>query len=269
MRDGFVVLAAASLFVFVGCPDAGVQADDDTAADDDDDVLHDQVDPSSVENHDYLWDLYTASFDEPFDGGIVKQWMGGNPNVAFHVSGIDEGSNQIQAYAALVTRSGDDYIQYLCQPTIQLSDPRPGLWENPSFEFGPVEVEPGDFHESHVAHVALLFDDKTMTGRFTQPGDVISDGTIDGAMDTRYLDESIDPGAEEGIACEVLAEIDIDCIECPDGSGPYCLVVSAEGIDGEVVSVIAEHPETGAALTGLMEVTPVMVEAWEASGFCP
>ena len=277
VRNTIVMLLFGLPLSLLGCPDESPQGDDDVSgdddttasADDDDDALDDQVDPSTVEGNDYLWDLYSASFNEPFDGGILKQWMGGNPNVLFHVSGIDEGSNQIQAYAALVTRSGDEYVQYLCQPTIQLGDPQPGLWENPSFEFGPVEAEPEDSHEFYTAHIALLFADKTITGRFTQPGDAISDGTIDGTMDTRYLDESIDPGAEEGIACEVLAEIDIDCIECPDGSGPYCLVVSAVGIEGQVVAVTAEHPETGEALTGLTEVTSEMVEAWEAGSFCP
>ena len=52
------------------------------------------------------------------------------------------------------------------------------------------------------------------------------------------------------------------CEDCPDGSGPYCLTVSAYGIVSEVVSVLAYHPETAEEFTTLQEVSADDIAGW-------
>jgi len=109
----------------------------------------------------------------------------------------------------------------------------------------------------------------TTSGRFSPSGEEIHAGQAWSQLDTRMLDELIDPAAEEGAACELLASLAITCQACPYGEGPFCVEMAAEGITSYETAVTGTDPQTGALYTTLTRVTPSQVAAWEAGGHCP
>ena len=217
---------------------------------------------TTIVGNDYFLDLGSATFTEPPGvGSLLAQYIA-DVYVIMHVDAIDEGAGTIDIYGGIVDKEGNDYVQDLCTPTLGMTETEPGQWDNPYMQIGPT-----DFHIAIEGYDADIIDLR-IGGSFTADGSTLVGGTFDGQMDTRVLDELIDPGADEGAACDLLGSLGIECEECPDGSGPFCLTVSAYGIISEKVDVLGYDPETAAEYDTLTYVSEAMIKDWIAGGFC-
>jgi Bacterial Ig-like domain len=219
-------------------------------------------DPASdIVGQDYFLDLGTAEFTEPPGvGGILSQYIA-DVYVIFHIAAIDEGAGTIDVFGGIVDKDGSDYVQDLCTETLPMTAEEPGTWDNPYMQIGPT-----DFELAIEGYEATI-DDLMIGGAFSSDGSMMVGGTFDGKMDTRVLDDLIDPDAEEGAACELLSSLGIECEECA-GGGAFCLTVSAHSIVSEKVSITGIDPGTGGVTEGLTLVTADDVAAWVASGDC-
>jgi len=211
------------------------------------------TDTAAIEGSDYFLDLGSATFTEPPGvGSLLSQYIA-DVYVIFHAADIDAGAGTIEVYGGIVDKDGNDYVQDMCTETLEFPG---GTFEDPYMQIGPT-----DFNIAIEGYEATIID-LMIGGAFTPDGSAMVGGTFDGQMDTRVLDDLIDPGAEEGAACDLLGSLGIECEECPDGSGPYCLTVSAYGIISEMVDVVAEHPEDGTMYDTLQEVSAEDIAGW-------
>ncbi len=211
------------------------------------------ADVTAIEGADYFLDLGSATFTEPPGvGSLLSQYIA-DVFVIFHIVDIDEDGGTLEVFGGIVDKDGNDYVQDMCTETLPFPG---GDWSNPYMQIGPT-----DFTIAIEGYEATIID-LMIGGAFTPDGAAMMGGTFDGQMDTRVLDDLIDPGADEGAACELLGSLGIECEECPDGSGPYCLTVSAYGILSEKVSVIATHPEDGTPYDTLQLVTADDIDGW-------
>ncbi len=209
---------------------------------------------------DYFWDLCTAEFTVPQGvGGLFSQYFC-SEDVVHHIAAVDEGQQTIEMLSGPLEQH---HVQDMCQPTMWLTESQVGMWDEPRFALGPVDLA---LPLSPFAPNAL---DAYLTGVFASDGGFILNGTLDGYFDTRSMDEVVDPGGEEGMACEAFENLGIDCVDCPDGSGRFCMFISAENTVSERISVQGVNPETGEEYDTLTEVTEDQVQAWVDAGFCP
>jgi hypothetical protein len=246
-------------------PDDDTTDDDDDTADDDDTTADEVVTPTGhpAEGRDFLRDLAAATITAPPGmDSLASQYLT-DVSVVFHVHAVDEAAGEIDIYGAMLEQVGGQLQQNLCSPTWNLASAGAGTYKEPFFSIGPADVEIG-FDGSTGSAYGLI-----TSGRFTAGWDAIVAGEASSQLDTRMLDELIDPNADEGAACELLASLAINCQPCPYGLGPFCLQMAAEGIVSTEVGVYGIDPETGAQYSTLTRVTPAQVAAWEAGGFCP
>ena len=202
---------------------------------------------------DYFLDLGSATFTEPPGvGSLLSQYIA-DVYVIMHVGDIDVDANAIDVFGGIVEKDGNDFVQDMCEPTLEFPG---GDFSDPYMQIGPT-----DFFINIEGYEATIID-LMIGGSFTTDGAALVGGTFDGQMDTRVLDDLIDPGADEGAACDLLGSLGIECEECPDGSGPFCLTVSAYGIFSEQVNVSAVHPEDGTPYTTMQEVLETDIAGW-------
>lgn len=217
-RTREILLCIGISLAFLGCVSQTEDddADDDVADDDvgDDDACVDPVaDPAgSVVGQTYDLDLGTAEFTAPPKvGGIFSQYIA-DVSVMLEIQVIDVDAGTV--------------VVLLGSPP---ADATTGSWQNPYFVVGPadftMEVEGYPFGWTGIE----------LDGCFTVDGSAIEAMTLSGTLDTRALDDLIDPGAEEGAACELLASLEIECEPCPGDGDPYCLTVDAQHLRAERV----------------------------------
>lgn len=233
--------------------------DDDTGTGDDDDIVG--AGEEEIVGNDYHVDLTSATFTEPPGvGGIIGQYLG-EVHLAFHVTALDGDSGDAEVFSTLVEPDGDAYVQDLCMATHDLSDD--AVWAPPFIEM--------TFNEWIIAVEGneCTVDGMLTSFAFPAGGVELAAGTLEGELNTLCLDEMIDPGADPGAACDLLASLGIECIDCADGSGPFCLFIAAEDIGGDIAEVTGADPETGEATAGLQTIPEAMVTDWVAGGYCP
>jgi len=225
------------------------------------------LDPwNDVVGRDYVRDFSRATIVEPPLGIMdpVEYFT------ALRVVSVASATDTIELFGAPVTGDGGDYTQDLCTPTFAFTGDMAGDWCNPHAALGPLDVTfPAFLAPNPASQMAVTVYDYTATGTFAADGDAMGGGTLDGVMDTRAMDELVDPDAGEGAACELLATLGIHCVQCPDGSGPLCLTLRVEDIPAEPAEITSTDPGTEETITGLVEVTTNQVEAWQAEGLCP
>ncbi len=215
---------------------------------------------SSMIDHDYFIDLGSATFTEPPGvGSLLSQYIADIYPIV-HVVDLEDGEGWIDLLMTVCLREGNDHVQDLCVTTHALDGAHLDCpYFEATFDEYAFDLEDGE----------CALRDMTLAGSFSIDGSSIVGGTLVGELDSRCLDPLVDPGSDEGVTCELLASLGIECAECTDDSGPFCLHVDAYGIYSEQVDVIGLDPETGEEFEGLTEVTEDMVADWEAVGDCP
>jgi len=218
------------VLVLQGCPAGGDPADDDTTTGDDDlsdddagddDTGDDDsgdddagsgevVDPEeTLIGARYALDLGTAEITQPPQVGSVFPMFTGDFFVVLEVEELDQAAGTI----------------HLDFEGNELPAPE-GIWYNPSFTSGAMDaVDPltgcASFRDAHVA------------GVFSASGTTVFGASLVGELDTRGLDELIDPAAEEGAACELLTTLGMTCDPCSVDAEPFCFDLMAQQITGE------------------------------------
>jgi hypothetical protein len=192
----------------------------------------------------------------------MGQYLADTPMI-MHVETIDHDAGQIWMYGGMVDGPGPQHQQDLCIPTYSYNNGQPGVWNDPVYGVGPV-----DLHHVHEGRPGVTYD-FVATGTIAPDGSSMSNGTVAGSVDTRFLDLLIDPQAEVGAACELLASLGVNCLPCPNGQGPFCIDFEATGVTATEVSVTGINPETEQATNTLTEVDQAQVQAWHNIGLCP
>jgi len=210
---------------------------------------------------DYGLDLKTGTFtDASFMGTMFESYYP-ETLMGIHVEAIT--GTEIQVYGGAVTAGDGNHIQNLCHPTISFTsedgEPGPGLFVDPYLHIGPQDVSTNPWGYENV------LSDVEIGGSFAVEGDTLAEGTFEGLYDLWSYEFELGWICN----CEIVNSLGIDCVECPDGSGPCCVVFSGRNFPAGRVEVTGTHPETGEQTIGLTEVTTEMVAAWETGGFCP
>jgi len=193
------------------------------------------TDAGGLVGNDYALDLGSARFLRPESvGDVIGEFL--DVEILMSVKSV-EGSD-LTVFGA-IGDSEQAGVQEQCSPTIDF--PSADFSENPYFELGPqqftVEVE----------GVTVTIEDLFLAGSFSPDGSYIDGATLAGIVDTRPFAPLIedDPDAPEDAVCELVGNLQIDCIECPDGSGAFCLEILADSIaaTSEGVSDLVEIPD--------------------------
>jgi hypothetical protein len=78
--------------------------------------------------------------------------------------------------------------------------------------------------------------DFSISGTFSSDGSLIGEARFSGLGDTSGMGVLLNLGTEPDAVCSgLLADVGLDCIECPNDSGPYCIRLT--GIIGEAALI--------------------------------
>ena len=216
--------------------------------------IEDPVD-TVVGNH-YFVNVGMGKFHEPPGvGGLLAQYAE-DMSLLFKVRDVHEDSGGIEILGATTVIDGEEISQDLCEPTMNLTEPGTGHWDNPYLETVPRLLQ------TKVEGKLVTIHDFKYGASITEDGEMAVGGMFDGVMDIRVFDTLIDPHAQEGAACELLASLGLLCGDCPDDTGRFCMYVAAYDIPGTRVDVYSMNPETGEEYDTIIEISQEMVDHW-------
>ena len=229
------------------------------------------VDPSELlVGASYDMDMSSAWYTEPPGVfGLMSQYLTGMLFL-FKIVELDEPSGEIELMGASVQRIEGQLFQDLCEPTLDLTGPGCGRWDNPYLETVPTVLR------ARTEGVLFTVYDFLFRGSITVDGEAVEGGGFEGLLDTRVFDSAFedsdwvdDSSVGEGITCELFASLNMECIDCPLDQGRFCIQVNTFNMSGTRVDVTSTNPETDELHEGLIEVTEEMVAHWTDLGFCP
>ncbi len=158
--------------------------------------------------------------------------------------GIAEDSAlEIGALQLDVVTADEDGFQEPCVPVSRVTDPEaPGLWLDPTASLRGVDVPmplagSGD-------HYTLQ--DADLDWTVHPDGDSIAGATLTGVLDAREIDPLLtnEDDDEEGVLCDLVRKtVGVECFDCPDGSGPFCMDLELSGMTGARVDIAIEPME--------------------------
>jgi hypothetical protein len=100
------------------------------------------------------------------------------------------------------------------------------------------------------AGLQVNLDNFELSGAFTPDVASIQGGTLKGSIDTRTLKEALSLGtdAPDDAVCGFVAAVGVQCEECPNGDGPYCLGLwvtdlEAANVGGTITPITAAEAE--------------------------
>jgi len=172
----------------------------------------------------------------------------------------------IHALFANAEEFGGDVTQEPCALTSVLTagedgevgtaDDQPATLTDPEIILGPADL---DFGVLQGTSVPML--DSIMGGTFGPDLDDLAGGFFTGVMDTRPLDETLDPDGGEGAVCNLMAEtVGVFCEECgAPNPGEFCLTITVVDLVNEVIA------EPSIVPTGCADI----IDAWEMDSECP
>ncbi len=180
----------------------------------------------------FRFDLESGTWHKPEGVGSLIAGLLGEYGLAFALTDASafEPADQpgVHINGALIAQEGDSWVQDACTPTLPYTygpdgeagtgDDFRATWDDPWLTFGPgdlelvvtdIEASIKDFHLNGVVHPGL---------------DDLRGLELQGSADTRALDSQVGEDAEEGAVCGLVKEVaDIDCIECGEPPGEFCL----------------------------------------------
>ncbi|MBT3224673.1 MAG: hypothetical protein HN348_36870, partial [Proteobacteria bacterium] len=192
----------------------------DTA--DTDDLLDTAVGPTW--DHTFLVDFGQGTIVEPPIISLVPIKI----DTKFLVGTTDPADTAISMIAAIADEATTPPQQDVCVPSVDLDPTNYG--NAPYFD---AEI---DQMEMYVSGIEVKVMAGQMVGTFNQPNyDGISDLEMEGEVDTRPLVNYVSPGGPPEAVCDLLASLGVSCLDCPDGSGFYCVHVRIESLTGHGV----------------------------------
>jgi hypothetical protein len=117
--------------------------------------------------------------------------------------------------------------QDACSPSIPFANPA-------TFDQNPYFVVEADSLPIVVSGATVEITDMTLSGSFRADLSAVEGLRLIGTIDTRPLAEVIGgPGAAEGAVCDLFSgTFRIDCVECRDGSGTFCIDLELDDMVG-------------------------------------
>jgi hypothetical protein len=234
------------------------------------------VDSSALVGGTWILDFDSGTFVEPAGLGAILQsqfaeqvlLVGATP-----ASEPDQGTVMLQAAIGQSTLPG--WEQDPCETSSVwtagpdgiegTADDTPATFDDPMLSFGPQDVV------VPLAGLETLFGDLELNGILHPEGTEFAGVSFSATIDTRSLDESLDPEGGVGAMCELLEEtIGVSCIECGgDEPGPYCLPFSAidmelPRVDGLTLEALACEDIIGRVEAGTCTANDA--EEWDPTG---
>ncbi len=185
-------------------------------------------DPASLVGRTYALDLAAGRFLEPEGvGDLLATFL--TFDLLLGVTAADAAA--IQFLGAL---SDDSGAQDMCTESI-LFPQTADFTANPYFEVAssalPIEIE----------GFTAVINDLLLSGAFTPSGDAIVGAVLQGSIDTRALVEPLGFTGDSAV-CDLVATFLVECVECSDPPGPYCLTISVDNmVANEVPGVTLEE----------------------------
>ena len=187
-----------------------------------------------------------------------------------HVTAFDEDAGTFQAFGGPTEYQDGTYVQDFCEPTGPPIEDRTGSWQNPRFEIGTFNYGTYGWLWGLPAPYEFYLLGGTIEGSFVDGGNALSGFIFRGYMDVAVICDLFGPCEDQWeAACEGLGDYGLDCVECPDGSGPYCIGFEFFDIEGAQVDVVGTNPETGEQYSTLTDISQETVSDWWAGPECP
>lgn len=174
--------------------------------------------------------LADGNWIQPAGLGEVIASLIGEYEIMVSPTAVDEVGGTIDMLAGVAT-AGE---QNVCSPTI----PFPAAdYVNPFFSLTAEELP------LVVADVAIDITNLELSGAFAPDGSRIQGAVMKGKVDSRPLAIAFNFGTTDDAGCIALSGFGVQCEECDNGAGPYCITVNIENL------------EATAAATTLVEIT--------------
>lgn len=175
----------------------------------------------------YALDLGNARFTEPEGiGSLLGSLL--TVDLLIAVESIEDPN--ITMFGAIGVE-GESGVQEPCSETIAF--PTADISDNPYFELGPQEFT------VTVEDTEVTIDNLFLSGSFAPDGSYIDGAVLSGTVDTRPFKTLVndDPDAPDDAVCEMAASLGagVECIDCPDGTGKFCLSLVADSIAAEAL----------------------------------
>ncbi len=176
----------------------------------------------------YSLDIASARFVEPPGvGPALATFI--DFELLLGVESVDDTAGEIVIVGA-VADDETPGVQAACEQTIAF--PAADISENPYFQLGPqtltISVQGED----------ITIEDLFVAGSFAPDGSYIDGAVLQGTVDTRPFATLVDPEGGENAVCELVEGLGLPgvaCIDCPDGTGAFCLDIEADSIGAEAV----------------------------------
>lgn len=137
-------------------------------------------------------------------------------------------ATSLEIQGALADEADPTHQDY-CEPSIAF--PTADFSEAPYFIIGPQNTQ------LEVAGFSVSIDALKVAGTFASDGSQFAGGELSGLINTIPLVDLLFPGSTDPNAvCSFIAGFGVSCIDCSDGSGPYCLELLAVDLVAERVS---------------------------------
>jgi hypothetical protein len=180
----------------------------------------------------YSLDLASGRFVQPAGVGDI---LGSLLEFELFIGVTKADASSINMIGALSDDSG--LAQDLCTETIDFPVAA-SFGENPYFEIVsdslPIAVE--DF--------VVVIEDMELSGAFSADASSVEGVVLAGKIDTRPLVDLVSPGGGENDVCVLMQTFSVDCEECGDGSGPFCLTVFVDSMTATGVDDLTITPRT-------------------------
>lgn len=117
--------------------------------------------------------------------------------------------------------------QNVCAPTIPFPS---ATYADPFFELTAPELP------LSVSGVEINITNLELSGAFAPDGSRIQGAVMKGKVDSRPLAAAFNFGTTDNAGCIALAAFGVQCEECDNGAGPYCITVNIEDLEALEVS---------------------------------
>jgi len=180
------------------------------------------VDVSALAGNSYSVRFDTGSWIEP--NPIFGELMLALLDFELLLSVTEASDTDIAMIGALSAGIGDT-TQDLCARTIEY--PMVDLPSNPLFELETLTLP------LLVEGLNATLRDVRLSGTLRPDGNSADHVALSGALDTRPLVPLLSADPAEESACALLLGFGVECEDCSDGSGPYCIPLHIERMSAE------------------------------------
>ena len=190
------------------------------------------VDPKSLVDKTYLFDLSTAEYEQPPGlGALIALYV--SAQVLLGVTAADSATIDLLGGQGILDKAGM-YTQDMSVPTFAFGSA--DFTHAPYFTVSAPEVQ-------IVAGDTYTLYDFAAEGTFAPDGSSIGGATLSMLIDTTNLGEAMDlPNGDDPMAvCDYLEPLGISCETCPGGAGKdNCIAIVATWDEANTVPVIMQ-----------------------------